>query len=252
MRLTGERVTTSEGGFNPTFQRHVAAYALCAPFLIDGTVLDLGCGIGHSYRLLGVTRCYGLDIEISALADQSRPVIVADMRSIPLRDSAVSSVVSVQSVEHVPDPGRVMAEAARVLKPGGVAVWVTPNRLTFARADEVIDPWHYQEFDPAEMEDLCHTYFERVEVCGIFGSERYLRFHEAEHVRLDRLLRLDPVRLRLHAPRWLRQWAYSAILKRSRRTIDPLAEEITRRDFSLSYRSLDSSLDVVAVCSKAH
>ena len=43
--LTGERVVTPEGGFNPTWQRHVAAYALCGPALGPGRVVDVGCGI---------------------------------------------------------------------------------------------------------------------------------------------------------------------------------------------------------------
>ena len=36
-------------------------------------------------------------------------------------------------------------------KPGGAAVVVTPNRLTFARPDEIIDPYHYVEFDPGQL-----------------------------------------------------------------------------------------------------
>ena len=34
-RVTGERVTTAQGGFNPTYQRHVAAYKLVAGLLGD-------------------------------------------------------------------------------------------------------------------------------------------------------------------------------------------------------------------------
>ena len=33
-----------------------------------------------------------------------------------------------------------------MLEPDGVAVFVTPNRLTFARPDEIIDPYHYVEY----------------------------------------------------------------------------------------------------------
>ena len=40
--ITGERVSVPTRGFNPTFQRHVAAYRLCAPLLPEGRVLDLG------------------------------------------------------------------------------------------------------------------------------------------------------------------------------------------------------------------
>ena len=48
--------------------------------------------------------------------------------------TALRGASAVHSIEHVPDPERALAEVARVLEPGGVAVFVTPNRLTFARA----------------------------------------------------------------------------------------------------------------------
>src|SRR3712207_9034058 len=65
---------------------------------------------------------------------------------------------------HVPDPDRVLAEAARVLEPAGTAVFVTPNRLTFARPDEIVDPYHFVELDPAQLETLCTAHFESVEI----------------------------------------------------------------------------------------
>ena len=68
MTITGERVTTPAGGFNPTWQRHVAAYSLCAPFLGPGRALDLGCGIGHSYSVLAPRPTVGVDIDPGALA----------------------------------------------------------------------------------------------------------------------------------------------------------------------------------------
>ena len=65
-----------------------------------------------------------------ALEGQGRDTVVADMRALPFDDASFSSVVAVQSIEHVPDPERAVAEAARVLEPDGAAVFVTPNRLT--------------------------------------------------------------------------------------------------------------------------
>src|SRR5205814_1153491 len=138
MTITGERVTTPAAGFNPTWQRHVAAYALSAQFLGSGRVLDLGCGVGHSYDRLAPRETVGLDIDAAALAGQQRETVVGDMRSLPFADASFSSVVAVQSIEHVPDADRVVREAGRVLGDDGVAVVVTPNRLTFGRSDEII------------------------------------------------------------------------------------------------------------------
>lgn len=246
--ITGERVSVPAGGFNPTFQRHVAAYRLCAGLLPDGLVLDLGCGTGHSYRELAPRVSVGVDVEPSVLIGQQRETRVADMRSLPFGDDHFASVLSVQSLEHVPDPESVLAEVVRVLRPAGRAVFVTPNRLTFGRPDEVIDPYHFVEYDASELRKLCASVFARVEVLGLHGSDRYLSLVEAERRELARLLALDPLRLRRLLPRRLRQRMYDRRLRRDRVTPRPGALEIEPDDFRLSGEEIDTALDLVAVC----
>lgn len=246
--ITGERVSRPEGGFNPTYQRHVAAYRLCAPLLGDGRVLDLGCGVGHSFSELAPRETVGVDIDAGALAGQDRETHVADMRNLPFAERSFASVISVHSIEHVPDPERALAEVARVLAPGGRAVLVTPNRLTFGPAEEIVDPYHYVEFDSAELSSLCEAVFARVEILGLFGSERYLRLVDAERRELDRLLRLDPLRLRRLIPRRARQVLYDRRLASARAVPAPGALEITPADFRLAGAPLAEALDLVAVC----
>jgi SAM-dependent methyltransferase len=249
--ITGERVVTSAGGFNPTWQRHVAAYAECARLLPPGRVLDLGCGVGHSFELLAPRETVGVDVDAAALAGQDRETHVADMRSLPFDDGTFQSVLSVQSIEHVPDPERVLAESRRVLEPGGTAVFVTPNRLTFARPDEIIDPYHYVEYDPDQLRALCAGLFPVVELRGLFGSERYLEILAGERRKLDALLRRDPLRLRRLIPRRTRQRLYDRRLRRERSDPDPRAAAIEPADFSLGSEGLGEALDLVAVCRMA-
>jgi SAM-dependent methyltransferase len=246
--ITGERVSVPTGGFNPTFQRHVAAYRLCAPLLPDGRVLDLGCGVGHSYRELDPRVSVGVDVEPAVLAGQPRETHVADMRRLPFSDASFSSVLAVQSLEHVPDPDAVVAEALRVVGPGGRAVFVTPNRLTFGRPDEIIDPYHYVELDPRELGGLCRRFFADVEVLGLHGSERYLALVEAERAELRRLLALDPLRLRRWIPRYVRRRLYDWRLRRDRARPRAGATEITPDDFRLSAERVEDALDLVAIC----
>lgn len=247
--VTGERVTTAAGGFNPTFQRHVAAYRLCAPLLgIDGRVLDLGCGAGHSFSELAPRESVGVDLDAAALAGQQRETVVADMRSLPFEDASFTSVLAVQSIEHVPDPERVVAEARRVLAPGGTAVWVTPNRLTFCRADEIIDPYHWVEYDAAQLEALLAPAFAAVELRGVAGSPRYVAFNRGEKERMEHVLRLDPLGLRHRLPRRALQLAYDAALTATRRRATTAGAAITPEDFTLVTESLDAVLDLVAVC----
>jgi SAM-dependent methyltransferase len=247
-RVSGERVTSSAGGFNPTWQRHVAAYGLCAERLPGGRVLDLGCGVGHSFRLLAPRETVGVDLEPAALAGQERETHLADMRELPFADGSFGSVLAVQSLEHVPDPERVLAEARRVLAPGGVAVFVTPNRLSFGPPTEIVDPYHRVEFSAAELRKACAGSFGSVEVLGIFGSPRYLRLVAAERRTLERVLAVDRFGLRHALPRRVRQILYDLALRWRRGGADPDAAAIEVGDFSLRGEPLEEALDLVAVC----
>jgi SAM-dependent methyltransferase len=248
VRVTGERVSTPAGGFNPTWQRHVAAYAAAAGLLPPGRVLDLGCGTGHSFALLAPRETVGVDIEPAALAGQPRETVVADMRELPFPDASFASVLSVQSIEHVPDPERVLVEARRVLAPGGTAIFVTPNRLTFGPPDEIVDPYHHVEFDESELRALCAAAFDQVDVRGLFGSERYLAIVARERARLDRMLGADRLGLRRLVPRRLRQALYDRLLVRARAEARPEEEAIEVGDFELRGPPLERALDLVAIC----
>jgi SAM-dependent methyltransferase len=252
VRVTGERVSSPEGGFNPTFQRHVAAYRAAAQLLpSDGPVLDLGCGVGHSFHLLAPRESVGVDLDAGALTGQQRETHVADMRATGLAAGRFASVLSVQSLEHVPDPQSVLREVVRVLAPGGTAMFVTPNRLTFARADEIIDPYHYREFSAQELRALCVQQFPEVRMYGLAGSERYRALVAGEKARLDVLLARDPLRARRFVPRRARQVLYDVLLNRARNTPDPRAASITENDFTLVEGDLSDVLDVIAVCRRS-
>lgn len=248
--ITGERVTTAQGGFNPSFQRHRAEYALCASLLGPGRVLDLGCGTGHSYELLAPRETVGVDVDAAALSHQQRETHAADMRELPFAPDAFDSIVAIQSIEHVPDAKRVLSEVARVLKHSGRAIFVTPNRLTFGRPDEIIDPYHYVEYDARELHDLCAPCFAEVEVRALCASPRYMAIHDHERRDLDHLLSLDPLRLRRFLPRRLAQRLYDRRLSGDRVKPRPGALEIGPEDFWLSSDGLAEAIDLFAVCDR--
>jgi SAM-dependent methyltransferase len=245
--ITGERVTTPSGSFNPNWQRHVAAYRLTARHLPAGRVLDLGCGVGHSFRELAPRETVGVDVDAEALAGQERETVVADMRALPFPPASFASVLSVHSIEHVPDAHRVLQEITRVLEPDGVCVLVTPNRLTFGRPDEIIDPYHFVEYSADQLHALCAPWFEVVGVMGLFGSPRFMELKDEQGTRLDRMLRMDRLRLRRHVPLAVKQLLYDYMHTRARRTTDPRAAAITPDDFELRDTELAAALDVVSI-----
>lgn len=250
MRVTGERIVTDRGGFNASWQRHAACYALAAQFLGEGLVLDIGCGTGHAHALLAPRRVVGLDLEPEPLEALSGPGVAADMRHLPFGSDRFSSVLSIHSIEHIADPEPLLAESARVLRADGVAVFVTPNRLTFGMPDEIIDPYHYREYDPAELEAVCRTYFRRVEIYALFGSPRYMEFFNDERRHLRALLKKDPLRLRRVLPRGLRQILYDYKLTRSRIGEGSPGSEFAVSDFELRPDHAEAGLDLMAVCAR--
>jgi SAM-dependent methyltransferase len=247
--LTGERVSSGDGAFNPTFQRHVAAYRGVAALLPErGPVLDLGCGTGHSFRELAPRVTVGVDVDAASLRGQDRETHVADMRSLPAGwDRRFAAVVSVHAIEHVTRAATAVGEIARVLDDDGVAVLVTPNRLTFARPDEIVDPYHETEYDPEQFRALVAAGFADVQVLGLHGSPRYLAFQAGEKARMDRLLGLDVLGLRHRLPRRVMRLVYDAALTATRRRATPLATSIGPDDFRVGPDDVAASLDLVAV-----
>lgn len=95
--------------------------------LAGRTVLDVGAGTGAASRAIGRAggRPIALDVApgmLAAVAADGWPRLVSDARALPVRDRSVGAVVAAFSYNHVPDPERALAEAARVVAPGGVVL----------------------------------------------------------------------------------------------------------------------------------
>jgi SAM-dependent methyltransferase len=92
-----------------------------------GVVLEAGCGLGQYVLLLRERgwAAIGVDWSRDALASARRvspaPLAAMGLTALALRDGAVASYVSLGVVEHDPaGPDGILAEARRVLKPGGL------------------------------------------------------------------------------------------------------------------------------------
>ncbi len=81
---------------------------------------------------------------------------------------------------------------------------------------------------------LCRRFFARVELLGLHGSSRYQALVAEERRELDRLLALDPMRLRRLIPRRARQRLYDRRLRGARASPRPGALDIGPEDFRLS------------------
>lgn len=96
------------------------------------SILDIGCSSGWLAAAIADKRTVvGVDVSVAAAGSHSRTtVLTGDARALPFTDRSFDTAVLFEVLEHVPSGSelRVLSEARRVLRPGGVFLLSTPNR----------------------------------------------------------------------------------------------------------------------------
>lgn len=120
----------------------------------DAVVLDMGAGAGivQQMNLKGhAGRICGLDLDPRV---KQNPMLdegeVGDAAHIPWPDATFDIVFADNVVEHLPDPSRAFTEVGRVLKPGGIFLFKTPNK------------WHYMPLIARLTPHRFHQFFNRL------------------------------------------------------------------------------------------
>jgi len=133
----------------------------------NGRALDVGTGPGHIPLLvcerLGGIEVLGIDLaaHMLALAERKRAASphrariafrLADAKGLGFEDGAFDTVFSNTILHHIPDPRTLLAEARRVLRPGGVLLIRDLYRPeTPERADALVE-LHAAEASPGARE----------------------------------------------------------------------------------------------------
>lgn len=135
-----------------------------------GRRLDAGCGTGATGAWLaegdadaegsGPAAVFGADMEHLALslyreAHESRGLAVADLTALPYRDGAFDALLCVTVLCHrsITDPGAVVGELARVVRPGGVICLMEPGVRRLRRAHDRVTH-SARRFSRADLADL--------------------------------------------------------------------------------------------------
>lgn len=89
------------------------------------TVLEIGCGSADLRRYLGGRRYWGLDpmmeVPAATTGDAGDDVFLRGVgEHLPIADSSLDAAILCETLDHCLDPGAVIREARRVLKPGGI------------------------------------------------------------------------------------------------------------------------------------
>jgi SAM-dependent methyltransferase len=150
-------------------------------------VLDLGCRTGAlTQHYAEGNTVVGVDVDRSALEQAEARLRIETVwtdveEELPFPDNSFDVVVAGELLEHLADPGAVVAHVRRVLRPGGRFVGSVPNafrlksRLRYAagRHPET-DSTHLQLFTSAALAALLGD-FDDVEIR--FAVGRYVRWH---------------------------------------------------------------------------
>jgi SAM-dependent methyltransferase len=89
---------------------------------------------------------------------------------LPVADDRLDVVTSFETLEHVGDAAALVAELRRVIRPGGTLILSTPNREF---GPPTTNPFHIQEFSPAELHALLGQAFADVTIYGQWPEPSY-------------------------------------------------------------------------------
>lgn len=237
--LTGERTVPGIPEENYWFRRHEAAYVALLPRCRDAVVLEAGCGEGYGAGLIAdiAARVLALDYDdLTARHVGARyPALHAlrgNLAQLPLRAGSVDVVANLQVIEHLWDQPGFLAECHRVLRPGGVLLITTPNRLTFSPGqDTPLNPFHTRELAASELADLLRAADFDINLLAGLRHGPALSTVDERHggsliqAQVDRAVSGEP-------------WPAELLAD---------VEAVSVSDFVISAEDIDSSLDLVAV-----
>ena len=108
-------------------------------------VIEAGCGARAQLAYPAGAKVLGVDILRSQLLrnDEAFRLAQGDVTALPVASASADLVVCWDVLEHLPAPELAIAEMARVLRPGGLAVVALPNILSLKGLVTRFTPWWF-------------------------------------------------------------------------------------------------------------
>jgi 2-polyprenyl-3-methyl-5-hydroxy-6-metoxy-1,4-benzoquinol methylase len=162
MRTTEvERIPAHPG--NLFFQEHLARYDFAKPHVRPGRILDIACGTGYGTDLfahLPELSAVGVDLDRASIhaarkayPDPITHFCIASATQLPFPARSFSTIVSLETIEHVADDRSLVREFARLLTPDGACIISTPNRR-YSLEQNIVNPYHVREYVETELRGL--------------------------------------------------------------------------------------------------
>lgn len=151
---------------------HVSRYVYAAKRIRPGdVVLDAACGMGYGTAVLATcspgAKFIGVDIDPESVKyanlsygdNDNIKFHASDVTQLSfLADHSVDTVISFETIEHVPDYDAFLKEVTRVLKPDGLFIGSVPN-LWCDETGKDPNPYHFHVFDWNKLHQSISKYF---------------------------------------------------------------------------------------------
>jgi SAM-dependent methyltransferase len=169
----------------------------------SAVVLDIGCGRGtttlHLSTRLRPRQLVAVDASAALLnttrdrvgeAGAAASMVCADFHHLPLPDRIADAAIAAFCLYHSPEPAAAVAEIARCLRPGGIAVLVTKSLDSYAELDQLVQaanldphahdqPSLYESFHSGNLRDIATT---SLTVLDVLHEDHVFRFADATHL----------------------------------------------------------------------
>ena len=136
----------------------LTAVQRAAPGGLRGDHLDIGSGTGDLLRLVADQfrlRSFACDYTDQLMKNPGQKVEIVDLNRAPLPfdDNRFALVTCVETIEHLENFRELIRQIYRVLQPGGVAVFSTPNILNLRSRWRFFTSGFYNLFGPLAIDE---------------------------------------------------------------------------------------------------
>lgn len=177
VKPTGERLTEYHRGLITL--EHLHRYALACQLAADKSVLDLACGEGYGSQLLAnVARAVtGADIDKETITAARQKYNQANLNfvtctatDLPFADNSFDLVVSFETLEHLEEHSKMLAEIKRVLRPAGIVLISTPDKKNYSDKTGYRNPYHLKELYRSEFQHLLTEFFKNTKLYNQYSG----------------------------------------------------------------------------------
>jgi len=167
LSFTGERFHPDLLG--EMWAEHWHRYHFVLPLITGKKVLDVASGEGYGSALMATVASSVNGVDVSGAAVAHAAQAYADRQNLqftegscgklPFADASFDAVVSFETIEHIFEQVEFLDEIKRVLKPAGLLIISSPNRVEYSDKRGYKNEFHVKELDRAELATLIDARF---------------------------------------------------------------------------------------------